>query len=123
MLQLHAGAALSAALRDVAVVVNETVSAEEVAAEIRAGGGECYASFGCSMSIAARASRTVPRVLRMPCRTRPRDRTLTDKEVDKAHKKIEDRLKHRLKAIISGPSPRVSREPWGLRKALNKLSD
>ena len=26
------------------------------------------------------------------------DRTLTDKEVDKAHKKIEDRLKHVLKA-------------------------
>jgi phenylalanyl-tRNA synthetase beta chain len=30
------------------------------------------------------------------------DRTLTDKEVDKAHKKIEDRLKHTLKAQIRG---------------------
>ena len=30
------------------------------------------------------------------------DRTLTDKEVDKAHKKIEDRLKHILKAQIRG---------------------
>jgi phenylalanyl-tRNA synthetase beta chain len=30
------------------------------------------------------------------------DRTLTDKEVDKAHKKIEDRLKHVLKAQIRG---------------------
>jgi phenylalanyl-tRNA synthetase beta chain len=30
------------------------------------------------------------------------DRTLTDKEVDKAHKKIEDRLKHVLKAHIRG---------------------
>ena len=30
------------------------------------------------------------------------DRTLTDKEVDKAHKKIEDRLRHVLKAQIRG---------------------
>ena len=30
------------------------------------------------------------------------DRTLTDKEVDKAHKKIEDRLKRMLKAAIRG---------------------
>ena len=30
------------------------------------------------------------------------DRTLTDKEVDKAHKKIEDRLKHVLNAQIRG---------------------
>ena len=30
------------------------------------------------------------------------DRTLTDKEVDKAHKKIEDRLQHVLKAQIRG---------------------
>jgi hypothetical protein len=28
--------------------------------------------------------------------------TLTDKEVDKAHKKIEDRLQHVLKAQIRG---------------------
>ena len=31
-----------------------------------------------------------------------RNRTLTDKEVDKAHKKIEDRLKHVLKAQVRG---------------------
>ena len=30
------------------------------------------------------------------------DRTLTDKEVDKAHKKIEDRLVHVLKGTIRG---------------------
>ena len=30
------------------------------------------------------------------------DRTLNDKEVDKLHKKIEDRLKHVLKALIRG---------------------
>ena len=30
------------------------------------------------------------------------DRTLTDKEVDKAHKKIEDRLKHVLQAQVRG---------------------
>jgi phenylalanyl-tRNA synthetase beta chain len=30
------------------------------------------------------------------------DRTLTDKEVDKTHKKIEDRLRHVLRAQIRG---------------------
>ena len=30
------------------------------------------------------------------------DRTLTDKEVDKAHKAIENRLRHMLKAQIRG---------------------
>ena len=30
------------------------------------------------------------------------DRTLADKEIDKAHKKIEDRLKQVLKATIRG---------------------
>ena len=30
------------------------------------------------------------------------DRTLTDKEVDRAHKKIEDRLRHSLEAQIRG---------------------
>ena len=30
------------------------------------------------------------------------DRTLSDKEIDKAHKKVEDRLKHVLKAQIRG---------------------
>ena len=30
------------------------------------------------------------------------DRTLTDKEVDKAHKKIEDRLRHVLNAQVRG---------------------
>jgi len=30
------------------------------------------------------------------------DRTLTDKEVDRAHKKIQDRLRHVLKARIRG---------------------
>ena len=30
------------------------------------------------------------------------DRTLADKEIDKAHKKVEDRLKHVLKASIRG---------------------
>ena len=35
------------------------------------------------------------------------DRTLTDKEVDKAHKKIEERLKHVLGAQIRGKDTAV----------------
>ena len=92
-----------AALRDIALVVDESIPAERIVAEIRAG--------------RRRAAARRPSVRRLPRRQHCRraakslayalayqagDRTLTDKEIDKAHKKIEDRLKHILKARIRG---------------------
>jgi phenylalanyl-tRNA synthetase beta chain len=91
-----------AALRDIAVVIDEKVTAEEVAAEIRAGGGELLRGLrlfdvyrGGSIAAGAKS-------LAYALFYQADDRTLTDKEVDRAHKKIEDRLKHRLKAQIRG---------------------
>jgi phenylalanyl-tRNA synthetase beta chain len=94
-----------AALRDVAVVVNETVSAEEVAAEIRAGGGELLRQLRLFDVYRGESIAPGTKSLAYALSYLAEDRTLTDKEVDKAHKKIEDRLKHRLKATIRGQAP------------------
>src|SRR5262249_28633132 len=91
-----------AALRDIAVIVNESVAAERLVAEIRAGGGELLRGVrlfdlyrgpnipGGSKSLAFALSYQAD------------DRTLTDKEVNDAHKKIEQRLRHVLDAKIRG---------------------
>jgi phenylalanyl-tRNA synthetase beta chain len=90
------------AKRDIAVVVPETTTAEQVLAEIRAGGGEL---------LTAAALFDVYRGPGLPQGTKslafaltyqsPRG-TLSDKEIAKAHEKIEGRLRHVLKAQIRG---------------------
>jgi phenylalanyl-tRNA synthetase beta chain len=91
-----------AALRDIAVVVEESVTAERLAAEIRAAGGELLR--GVRLFDLYRGGSIPPgtKSLAYALTYQAEDRTLTDKEVDKAHKKIEDRLKHMLKAQIRG---------------------
>ena len=91
-----------AALRDVAVIVPEATPAERVEAEIRAGGGDLLR--GVRLFDLYRGDSIGPGVksLAYALTYQADDRTLTDKEVDKAHKKIEDRLKHVLKAQIRG---------------------
>jgi len=91
-----------AALRDIAVVVDESISAERLTGEIRAAGGNLLHGIrifdlyrGPSIPAGAKS-------LAFALTYQAADRTLTDKEVDKAHKKIEDRLKHVLKAQIRG---------------------
>jgi phenylalanyl-tRNA synthetase beta chain len=91
-----------AALRDVAVIVDEAVPGARVEAEIHAAGGDLLASVrffdlyrGDSIA-AGKKSLAYALAYQSPART------LTDKEVDKAHKKIEDRLRHVLKAQIRG---------------------
>ena len=71
-------------------------------AEIRTAGGDLLGDLrlfdvyrGSSIPPARRAW-----LSRSPIK--PSDRTLADKEVDKLHKKIEDRLVHVLKASIRG---------------------
>ena len=92
-----------AALRDVAVVVPEDVTAERILAEIRtAGGGLAPRRAPLRPLPRRRASRPARRAWRSPSTYQADDRTLTDKEVDKAHKKIEDRLVHVLKGTIRG---------------------
>jgi phenylalanyl-tRNA synthetase beta chain len=91
-----------AALRDVAVIVPEDTPADRVEAEIRAGGGDLLR--GVRLFDLYRGESIGPGVksLAYALTYQADDRTLTDKEVDKAHKKIQDRLRHVLKAQIRG---------------------
>jgi len=91
-----------AALRDVAVIVEEAVPAERVAAEIRAAGGELLR--GLRLFDLYRGESIGPGVksLAYALTYQADDRTLTDKEIDRAHKKVQDRLKHVLQARIRG---------------------
>jgi phenylalanyl-tRNA synthetase beta chain len=91
-----------AALRDVAVIVPEATPADQVEAEIRAGGGDLLRRVrlfdlyhGDSIAAGAKS-------LAYALTYQADDRTLTDKEVDRAHKKIQERLRHVLKARIRG---------------------
>lgn len=91
-----------AALRDVAVIVADDTPAERVTAEIRAAGGDLLA--GVRLFDLYRGS-SIPdgtKSLAFALTYLAPDRTLTDKEVDKAHKKIEDRLVNVLKAAVRG---------------------
>jgi phenylalanyl-tRNA synthetase beta chain len=91
-----------AALRDIAVIVEEGIPAERIEAEIRAAGGDLLR--GVRLFDLYRGESIPPgtKSLAYALTYQADDRTLTDKEVDKAHKKIEDRLKHVLKAQIRG---------------------
>jgi phenylalanyl-tRNA synthetase beta chain len=91
-----------AALRDVAVVIAEDVPAGRVEDEIRAAGAGLMA--GLRLFDVYRGDSIPPgtKSLAYALTYQAPDRTLTDKEVDKAHKKIEDRLTHVLKAQVRG---------------------
>jgi phenylalanyl-tRNA synthetase beta chain len=91
-----------AALRDVAVIVEESIPAERVEKEIRAAGGDLLR--GVRLFDVYRGESIAPahKSLAYALTYQADDRTLTDKEVDRAHKKIEDRLRHMLKAQIRG---------------------
>jgi phenylalanyl-tRNA synthetase beta chain len=91
-----------AALRDIAVVVPETVAAERIAGEIRAAGGALVRGVRLFDQYRGHSIPAGTKSLAYALTYQADDRTLTDKEVDKAHKKIEDRLKHVLKAQIRG---------------------
>jgi phenylalanyl-tRNA synthetase beta chain len=91
-----------AALRDVAVIVEESVPAERVAREIRAAGGDLLRDLRLFDLYRGDSIAAGHKSLAYALTYQADDRTLTDKEVDKAHKKIEDRLKHVLKAQIRG---------------------
>jgi phenylalanyl-tRNA synthetase beta chain len=91
-----------AALRDIAVVVDEAVSAEGIEAEIRKGGGELLRGVRLFDLYRGNQVPAGTKSLAYALSYQADDRTLADKEIDKAHKKIEDRLKQVLKATIRG---------------------
>ena len=91
-----------AALRDIAVIVEEALPNEKLAAEMKAAGGDLLS--GTRLFDVYRGE-PVPagfKSLAYALTYQAEDRTLTDKEVDKVHKKIEDRVRHMLKARIRG---------------------
>jgi phenylalanyl-tRNA synthetase beta chain len=90
------------ALRDIAVVVEEAVTAAQVAAEIWGAGAETLR--GVRLFDLYRGSSIPPETksLAFALTYQADDRTLTEKEVDKAHSKIEERLRRVLKAQIRG---------------------
>src|SRR5262249_46636293 len=91
-----------AALRDIAIVVDEKIPAEKVAGEIRAAGGDLLRQIRLFDLYRGDSIPPGTKSLAYALHYLADDRTLTDKEVDKAHKKIEDRVKHILKATIRG---------------------
>ena len=91
-----------AALRDIAVIIDEQVTAERVVTEIRAAGAPLLRDVRLFDLYRGESIPADKKSLAYALSYQADDRTLTDKEVDKAHKKIEDRLKHVLKALIRG---------------------
>jgi phenylalanyl-tRNA synthetase beta chain len=90
------------ALRDIAVVVDAGLTAERVVAEIRTAGGELLRQVRLFDLYRGGSIPEGKKSLAFALAYQADDRTLTDKEVDKLHKKIEDRLNHVLKAQIRG---------------------
>jgi phenylalanyl-tRNA synthetase beta chain len=91
-----------AALRDVAVIVADAISAERVADEIRAAGGQLLRGLRLFDLYRGDGIPAGHKSLAYALTYQADDRTLTDREVEEAHKKIENRLRHRLKAQIRG---------------------
>jgi phenylalanyl-tRNA synthetase beta chain len=91
-----------AALRDVAVVVKEEVPAQRVAEEIRGAGGDLLRGLHLFDLYRGESIPPGTKSLAYALTYQADGRTLTDKEVDRAHRKIEDRLRHTLEAQIRG---------------------
>ncbi|MBX3397677.1 MAG: phenylalanine--tRNA ligase subunit beta [Gemmataceae bacterium] len=90
------------AKRDLAVVVETDVSAETVASELRAAGGELLAGVKLFDVYTGPNIPAGTKSLAFALAYQAPDRTLGEKEIQKAHEKVENRLKHVLKARIRG---------------------
>jgi phenylalanyl-tRNA synthetase beta chain len=90
------------ALRDIAVTVDETLPAARIESEIRTAGASLLAGLRLFDLYRGESIAAGKKSLAYALTYQAGDRTLTDKEVDKAHKKIEDRLQHVLNAQIRG---------------------
>jgi phenylalanyl-tRNA synthetase beta chain len=91
-----------AAKRDIALVIDEQLTAERVVAELRAAGGDLLREATLFDVYRGPSIDPGTKSLAYALIYQASDRTLTDKEVDQAHKKIESRVVHVLKAKIRG---------------------
>lgn len=90
------------AKRDIAVIVSQETTAEAVLAEIRAAGGDLLTD---AVLFDVYTGESVPagtKSLAYALVYQSPDKTLSDKEIEKAHGKVEGRLRHVLKAKIRG---------------------
>ena len=90
------------AKRDVAVIVPADTPAEKVLAEIRAAGGDLLTGAELFDLYTGEGIPAGTKSLAFALTYQAPDRTLGDKEIDKAHEKVEGRLRHVLKAQIRG---------------------
>ena len=93
---------LPAAKRDVAVIVPDAMPMDRVLAELRTAGGELLTNAELFDVYRGDSVPTGTKSLAFALTYQPKEKTLTDKEIDKAHQKIESRLVHVLKAQIRG---------------------
>jgi phenylalanyl-tRNA synthetase beta chain len=91
-----------AALRDIAVIVEEAIANERITAEMQAAGGSLLGGVRLFDLYRGEPIPAGHKSLAFALTYQADDRTLSDKEIEKAHKKIEDRLRHVLKAKIRG---------------------
>lgn len=89
-------------LRDIALVIPEAVRVEQVEAELVAGGAGLIEAVRLFDVYRGANIPEGSKSLAFAITYRVADRQLSDKEVDKAHQKIEGRLRHVLKAQIRG---------------------
>ncbi|OWK39704.1 phenylalanine--tRNA ligase subunit beta [Fimbriiglobus ruber] len=88
--------------RDIAVVVGDDVPAEKVLTEVKAAGAELLEDVRLFDVYRGDSIPAGTKSLAYALTYRVADRELSVKEVDKAHQKIEGRLRHVLKAQIRG---------------------
>jgi phenylalanyl-tRNA synthetase beta chain len=91
-----------AALRDIAVIVDDAVPNEKIVAEITAAGGDLLREARLFDVYRGEQVPAGSKSLAYALTYQADDRSLTEGEIGKAHKKVEDRLRHVLKAKIRG---------------------
>ena len=84
------------------MIVPADTPAEKVLAELRAAGGELLADAVLFDVYTGESIPAGTKSLAFALVYQASDRTLTDKEIEKAHQKVEGRLRHVLKAQIRG---------------------
>jgi phenylalanyl-tRNA synthetase beta chain len=91
-----------AALRDIAIIVDEAVPNERVVADIRSAGGDLLRDVRLFDLYRGDPIPEGKKNLAYALTYQAADRTLTEGEIGRAHKIIEDRLKREFKAQIRG---------------------
>jgi phenylalanyl-tRNA synthetase beta chain len=91
-----------AALRDIAVIVDEAIPNEKIVAEMTAAGGDLLREARLFDVYRGEQVPAGSKSLAYALAYQADDRTLSEGDIGKAHKKIEDRLRHVLKAKIRG---------------------